>query len=203
MKCIYFDVNELNIGDNFRIAYNSCPWMNPLEKIDRLKCLDDKLLSLGVNLLLAYAFREKGVDYIRLRYEEGCKPFLRGRQDFYFNCSHSGNLAVIAYADSSLGVDVEKIRPVNKKVATRLFTKKEQGLVVDDESFMRLWTKKESYVKNTGRGRIQMSEVEVLPSSPDMQGLTFSEKVVDNHIITVCHAETEKAEWKQVYFNEL
>ena len=203
MKCIYFNVNELNIDNNFHIAKESIPWMNYMEKIDRLKCLDDKLLSAGVSLLLSYVFREKDTDCIRLRYEDGAKPCLRGKQDFYFNCSHSGNFAVIAYSDSPIGVDVEKIRSVNKKVATRLFTEKEQELVVDDESFLHLWTKKESYVKMTGRGRIQMSEVEILPQSPDMKGLTFSENTVENHIITVCHTETEKAEWKQISFKEL
>lgn len=86
------------------------------------------------------------------------KPFLKSRSDLHFNISHSGNWAVFALSDSEIGVDVEKVRAVDYRVARRYFSTEEFATLDALEGiekrnyFFRLWTIKESYLKFLGRG---------------------------------------------------
>jgi 4'-phosphopantetheinyl transferase len=69
-----------------------------------------------------------------------------------FNLSHSGDLAVCAVAeDREVGVDVERIRPVlyMDRILERFFPSEQAH---DAEAFFRLWTRREAWVKATGRG---------------------------------------------------
>lgn len=79
----------------------------------------------------------------------------------HFNISHSADLLLIAVADfADIGVDIEQIKPrgMLDSLARRCFSDREfQGwsrLPVEQqlESFFRLWTKKEAFVKAVGRG---------------------------------------------------
>ena len=77
--------------------------------------------------------------------------------DFDFNISHSGDYAVLALSDGRVGIDVEKIRPVDFKIAEACFHGKELESFNFDpdkrpENFYRLWTLKESFIKAVGQG---------------------------------------------------
>lgn len=63
----------------------------------------------------------------------------------HFNLSHSHDLVLLAFSHTEIGVDVEKIRPVNREKFT--FIEAE-----DDEEFFEKWTERESYTKFTGKG---------------------------------------------------
>lgn len=86
------------------------------------------------------------------------KPFLKGFDPFYFNLSHSGDWIVCAMNDTPLGVDIEKISPIDFQIAQRFFAKEEyENLMRKNESmrlnyFFELWTAKESYIKAVGKG---------------------------------------------------
>jgi 4'-phosphopantetheinyl transferase len=92
------------------------------------------------------------------------KPFLPAFPRLGFNVSHSGSMAVLAFAwDLELGVDVEQIRrPVTDlwNIAKRFFAPAEvedlrrAGSDPDDlaEAFFRCWTRKEAYIKAVGEG---------------------------------------------------
>ncbi|MFN2606621.1 MAG: 4'-phosphopantetheinyl transferase superfamily protein [Acidimicrobiales bacterium] len=99
---------------------------------------------------------------VRLSVDEWGKPVLAGVAGGpSFNVSHSGDVAVVAVADGrSVGVDVEVLRPGvgDLDVARRLFSPAERaalGAVAPedvDAAFLRVWTRKEAWVKAKGQG---------------------------------------------------
>ncbi len=103
-------------------------------KADALAQQEDKFRSVGAGLLLGLA-----------------------AEAAYTNLSHSGNYAICVASDHSVGCDIEQINPsVNLKLARRFFTEGEADFVSASdnsvETFFRLWTLKESFMKCLGQG---------------------------------------------------
>lgn len=78
-----------------------------------------------------------------------------------FNLTHSGEIALLAVtAGRCVGIDVEQRRevPEYERIAARMFSKAErQGLMELSEperaaAFLRVWTRKEAYLKAVGTG---------------------------------------------------
>lgn len=70
-----------------------------------------------------------------------------------FNISHSGDLAACVIAcDRALGLDVEKVRPVDTTRLGRFLSPNERSAAVEDiDAFFSAWTAREAVVKATGR----------------------------------------------------
>jgi len=108
----------------------------------------------------------RSAESIVLELSENGKPFLAGGE-LQFNLSHSHELAVMAIAETRVGVDVEHVRPMPdaSRLAERFFAPDEaSGLrrVAEDDrdhAFFRIWTAKEAYLKARGAG------IAVLPLS--------------------------------------
>lgn len=108
-------------------------------------------------------------DPVQLRFCLGTygKPALDGehRQNrLRFNISHSHGVALYAITnDRDIGVDVEYMRAdfTNEEIARRFFSSAEVkafcALPPDEKvtAFFRCWTRKEAYIKATGRGLSQ------------------------------------------------
>ena len=107
------------------------------------------------------------------------KPALVGDFKLQFNMSHSGDLAVYAFAPSlPVGVDIEGIRKVAdaETIAKHHFCSEETSelLSITDEkqrceAFFRCWTRKESYIKAVGDGlslALDRFQVTLLPGVP-------------------------------------
>lgn len=94
------------------------------------------------------------------RSEKG-KPELADAGPVHFNISHSGDWVVVAVAEKEVGIDVEKIRDPQYRIAERFFSKPELTELnrLDGEQktayFFDLWTLKESYLKLLGKGLTQ------------------------------------------------
>ena len=97
----------------------------------------------------------------------------------HFNLAHTGDLALIAVANSGpLGVDVEEVRVVRDvgDLVARFFSQREnelfQQLAPEKKSaaFFNLWTRKEALLKATGEGitgglnRVEVSFLEHEPA---------------------------------------
>ncbi len=84
------------------------------------------------------------------------KPYLKDNPDFHFNFSHTRNAIMVAFSDNEIGVDIERIRPCDLKIAKRFFTPDETEYIQEscdiDKAFYEIWTKKEAYIKNIGTG---------------------------------------------------
>ena len=76
-----------------------------------------------------------------------------------FNIAHSGDWLVMAVGDSQVGIDIEKIRPLETDIAKGFFTAREFDYINKDPCqqnarFFEIWTLKESFVKAIGKGLI-------------------------------------------------
>jgi len=109
------------------------------------------------------------VDPKRLQFAYGAwgKPSLDGEfreSQLRFNMSHSHGVALYAVTETrEIGIDVEHVRAdfASDDIARRFFSPLEVGMLgelpEDDRvaAFFRCWTRKEAYIKATGRGLSQ------------------------------------------------
>lgn len=128
------------------------------QKIDGFRFRRDKNLSLGAGVLLYHALARAGVAAPRFTRGPQGKPALAGRQDLHFNLSHGGQRVLCAVSDRPVGCDVEPVTEMDPEIARRFFAPGEYAYLLGaeparrQETFFRLWTLKESFVKATGLG---------------------------------------------------
>ncbi len=186
------------------------------QKIDKLKMLDDKRLSLLSGLLLEYALNDVGENNKKVCDGENGKPYLKGG-DIHFNISHSGSVAICVVSKYPVGCDVEKVKEVDLKLAKRYFHDEEIKKIFSYEkdvdridAFFRLWTLKESFVKAVGKGlAIPLNSFSVnLDNPPKIVGekdeFFFSEiNCFDGYKCAVCATTNEKVEQKAITLEHL
>lgn len=123
--------------------------------------------------LLAALLREtKGVDPLPeiARTERG-KPYFPHHLELHFSLSHSGDLALCALADTSVGCDMELVRPRKPGLPRYVLSNREyawyEGRGSRWEDFYTLWTMKEARVKCTGEGLFRRPAREVSVPLPE------------------------------------
>jgi len=104
------------------------------------------------------------------------KPYLPEYGHYHFNLSHSGDQLAIAVAQHCpVGIDVEqwKQKADYQALVKRCFAEEEQAYwrSLPDEhkksEFYRFWTRKEAFVKATGRGiGLGLDRCVILPQNP-------------------------------------
>ena len=163
----------------------------------------DRCRSLAASLLLKKALEKEGICYEEVCFAEelGGKPKLL-QKDFFFNLAHAQDLAVCVISDQEVGVDVERKdrlegRKQNRKlqIAKKILTPEEWILWkkagCQTEELISVWTKKESYVKMTGKGlTVNLTTIDTLSNA-------FYQQIVveDTYMISVCTAlEDERAQ---------
>lgn len=131
------------------------------KKIKTYQQKEDRLRSLAAGIvmdrgLMDYHLREKEVN---ITYEKYGKPYLKEYPFIQFNLSHAGNYAIAGFGDRELGIDIEQIRRNSKGIVSRFFTELEQKYLKDikekesrQREFIRIWTRKESFIKAIGTG---------------------------------------------------
>ena len=129
------------------------------KKIDSMKPMSGKLLSLGAGVLLYTAMEDAGItDYVILTGEKG-KPYIKDREDVFFNLSHSGEMVALALSGKEVGVDIERNKHFKDNLIRYVFTESDISLAKEleaemtmDQAYTRLWTAKESIMKHSGQG---------------------------------------------------
>jgi len=130
------------------------------EKILRMKSIQAQALSMGAEILLQKALLKSFGIKQELLIKIGAhgKPGLLNVPGIHFNLSHSGNYVVCALGYDAIGVDLQKMRSIDLKLAKRYFAKDEVTWIFDlpvekqKKGFFDLWSIKESYMKYTGKG---------------------------------------------------
>lgn len=116
---------------------------------------------------------------VQIAYTEAGQPYLPGLP-LYCSVSHTDALCVCALADRPVGVDAERIRPANDRIAKRVFTADEYAALHDNDDYERcffaLWTRHESYVKLCGTGLRDISVP--IPAHVDVQTMVWQEEYV-------------------------
>ena len=115
------------------------------------------------------------------------KPFFKYIPDLFFSISHKEELTVIAFSACEVGVDAERIKKADLRVARR-FLKEEIDYITEcdsDRRFFEVWTKKEAYLKCKGTGIAGG-----LKSVNDLN-LPFKTTIYEDYIISV-YSEIKK-----------
>lgn len=141
-----------------------------------------------------------------VRQESGRKPYLVNISDVYFNISHSSGLVVCSIDEREIGIDVEQIRPYDRRLMQRICTEEEIAYIcggnreeeqMQNERFFRIWTLKESYLKATGQGlAVPMKKVSFIIDRSDpamirsnVSGWKFSQfRYAGRYMISQCSA---------------
>ncbi|MGD0622252.1 MAG: 4'-phosphopantetheinyl transferase superfamily protein [Thermacetogeniaceae bacterium] len=129
---------------------------NEVETLSNGEKVKQQLVS--ESLIRTIVRKELGMSEIGFGKGPYGKPFIIGLPDFYYNLAHSGAWVVCAIDCAPIGIDIERVRPVDADLARLYFSTDEyRSLIVKDEPersslFFDLWTLKESYVKAKGGG---------------------------------------------------
>lgn len=101
-----------------------------------------------------------------------------GEDTVNFNVSHSQGLALYAVTrDRNIGIDIERIRTniACEEIAQRFFSPRETSVLrslsanIKHKAFFNCWTRKEAYIKATGKGLaipLNQFEVSLIPGEP-------------------------------------
>jgi 4'-phosphopantetheinyl transferase len=126
------------------------------------------------DILAAYSGAAAGE--IPIAREPGGRPFIEGTERLYFSLSHSGATALIAVAEMTIGVDVERVRRISRAdaVARRVLHADTvaalESLSVSERevAFVDAWTQREAHVKAVGGGMFRTpDELPFDPMQPD------------------------------------
>ena len=104
-------------------------------------------------------------------YTDRGRPSLRlaSHPDLDFNMAHCGDLALLAFSNRRVGIDVERLRemPNALAIARRFFSPREVAALrhlAEDarrDGFFNAWTRKEALIKAVGAGLAALEETEV------------------------------------------
>ena len=129
------------------------------KRIVRYRYYKDQLLTFAGRLLLLKALKDLSLSSMLslndLKYTAFNRPFLDYPLDF--NITHSGCYTMLALTTTgAVGIDIEKIAPIDMEAMRNVFTKKEWEALIhegyDEHFFYGLWTRKEAVVKIAGKG---------------------------------------------------
>lgn len=131
------------------------------------------LKSYEILLELLHEWIGEDMDAPEFLYNEHGAPYLEHGP--YFSISHSRQGIAVAVSDKPIGIDIEGLRHVDDGLVRKAMSEKEQEQInsstVPEREFIRLWTRKEAYVKMLGTGII--SDMHAILSNTDM--LTWNE----------------------------
>lgn len=192
MNKLYYLLISENINKNIFSKLLQLVLKEKQRQIERFYFDIDKKLSLYAELLVRImacsilGIDNEGIKFDKLEYG---KPFIKNYPDFHYSITHTRNAVVVAVSDKPVGVDIERIRKAEIKIANRFFVSNEQTFInqITDESdirFFEVWTKKEAYIKCIGKGlSMPLNTFNVLDEAISQRMISF---VKDNYIISVC-----------------
>lgn len=136
---------------------------------------DDQMRSVTGRHLIAFVLKKHGYAddcLFHLKKSKYNKPFIDDMVDF--NIAHSGEYVVCALnTKGKVGVDIEKIQPLDIEIFQDLFHKNEKKLfdINDSQSFYQMWTKKEAVCKAIGKGLgIDFSKIDTCTTNVICEG---------------------------------
>lgn len=166
-------------------------------------------------LLLQYKLKEHGFLLSDCEAGQNGKPYIRGSTDIYFNLSHSNGLVLLGWSDKEIGVDLELMRKTLPKRLERILTPEEIAFISNQaaeqkiETFFRLWTMKEAFVKQKGQ-RIfdQAKKISMIAQGEylaEKDGCSLQSFCLGNYMGAVCVPREEPRCFsvKDIFINKL
>ena len=202
------DIYILENSETQLIPETFCHRLFPerMKKAERYLKADDRLMCIGAGLLISLIAR---VNESEIYISECGKPY--AKNGIFFNVSHSGNCAALAFGGHETGIDIEKINGDNLYLAEHIFTKQELQWVNTDPvtRFHILWSIKESVLKAAGTGlysSVTLPEVYPETNHVCVNGMTyyFNYGIFENKSIAVSSTvDTGKLHIKKISADEI
>lgn len=133
-----------------------------LKGLKKIRTSADRIKHVFVELVYRYAIQEHfGIPTYAFDFRRDVygKPYTHGQEGVHFNISHSGDWLVCAVDIQPVGIDIEKIYPIDSMhMAMNCFTPQECLMLAAAKDarrtnqFFNLWTMKESTIKLMGKG---------------------------------------------------
>lgn len=178
----------------YESAYARLPaWRR--RKCDALRFMADRRRSVAAWLLLRQMLTERGLDadLLTITENEFGKPAFDSAPGVHFSLSHAGDRVMVAVSDAEVGCDVERIVPIDDGMMKMALAETERASLAAfsgaarDRAFIRLWVRKESYLKAVGRGLdIDLSTFSALDMSPSSGWIWQDFDFGDGHIGCAC-----------------
>lgn len=200
MKWYQYDIRDLSEHEYKK--WYSLMSEEKKKRVNRFRFQDDKKRTVVGEMLARKAFSEwcnVSVEDIIFDVTEYGKPFVKGLS-VEFNISHSADMVVCAINDKPIGIDIEKIRPIDLSIAKRICTDEELNYIfnhIPPESdfsytentalltrFFKIWTAKEAISKYLGKG-ISLSWSSIIQT----EYLLYKKMANEDYIITICYGK--------------
>lgn len=171
-------------------------------EIEQFQRWEDAQSGLLGKLLLVKGLEVTGADpelINTLTRSPESRPFFK-TSPVDFNIAHSGDYTLCVISDNCrVGVDVEKVRPVNIAEYEREFSPDEWTMLESQSfsyrTFFELWTKKEAVVKGDGSGLGKpLAEVDVRHTPAILNGASWYLHRIDLHGEYVAHVAINAAD---------
>jgi 4'-phosphopantetheinyl transferase len=117
---------------------------------------------------------------------------------WHFNISHSGDYVMAAFAPMPVGCDIQKKEERRANVAKRFFAQTEQQRLAEGADFFEIWTKKESFIKLSGKGMsMDLTAFDIFNIQQTMEDCRFASKSLPGYELAVCYqnADSLSVEW--------
>lgn len=177
MKWLYAHIADIPANEYDRLYAALSP--SRRARVDRLKQSDDRKRSLAGEWLLKKLLRDAyGITDVVLETAPNGRPLLADSA-LYVSIAHSDGAVVCAVSDTPVGIDIERIRPIDLRLARRVCVAEEAAYLFghapteadmrDTEDvalltrFFEIWTAKEAYFKRCGTGITELKSVNILP----------------------------------------
>ena len=203
------DINSIIDSGSYEYWYDQ---MSPerKKKIDAFKPQKNKLLSLAAGILLKRALENEGIYSYEIVEKGAGKPYIKGREDVFFNLSHSGERAIIAVSDKEVGIDIQEKSHFQPGLIKRVFSESEilqaEHIGGDlDMLYTGLWTDKESIMKYYGKG-LSMEPLNIELDIRSESDLHYSKefhlirKEISDYQVTIC---TPCADFKDISITDV
>lgn len=206
IKVLIREIDKEYIDENFEDILSTLDF-GRREQVLKLKNKSAVYSSVTAGMMLKEAFENiyGGKDgEIMIEKGDHGKPFIKNKEEFKYNISHSGKYVILAYSNDenvkAIGADVECIRKKDDdmRIAHRFFTAHETDYISnsvecsdEDVRFYKVWTMKEAYIKLLGTGlatrldsfSVDPDELIVLEKRED---ISFDMKLMDGYVFTIC-----------------
>ena len=183
------DISNIKNEEDFDIIFESLPKYRQL-KITSYQNDNDKKLSLLAGKLLHDGLEKIGRPGLdeHVIFDNNGKPYIPGNP-IYFSISHSGNKVMVVIANCVVGCDIQIMKPEFLSLADRYFTEIEckeiKGSQNPVETFYKLWTIKESYMKATGKGlSYGLNNILIKGDKIDIPGCESFTQKIDDYIVS-------------------
>ncbi len=195
---IYFTESTSKLSDYTFDHYLQKLPRSEQEKIKAFRRWEDAQSSLLGKMLLKKVLYdcnlgEHGLDQIQLT--QFGRPYINSTIDF--NLTHSGNYILCASTQNGrLGIDIEKINPIQLADYRSVFNAKEWDSIVNSPSpkihFYKLWTIKEAVLKAQGNGlSFPPNQVEALHTTINIEGKQWHYHTIELNENYICHLATD------------